>query len=88
MQTRQSLPVWKHKDVLIDTIMKSEHCVIVGSTGSGKTTQIPQFLYEKNLTNGGIIAITQVIVQYCLIVINYLIMIITIIALCKQFDRY
>ncbi|CAH8481895.1 unnamed protein product [Schistosoma mattheei] len=59
LQTRQSLPVWKHKDVLIDTIMKSEHCVIVGSTGSGKTTQIPQFLYEKNLTNGGIIAITQ-----------------------------
>ncbi|CAH8491760.1 unnamed protein product [Schistosoma rodhaini] len=59
LQTRQSLPVWKHKDVLIDTIMKSEHCVIVGSTGSGKTTQIPQFLYEKNLTNEGIIAITQ-----------------------------
>ncbi|CAH8460128.1 unnamed protein product [Heterobilharzia americana] len=59
LHIRQALPVWKHKDVVVSAIMKSEHCVIVGSTGSGKTTQIPQFLYENNLTTGGIVAITQ-----------------------------
>ncbi|CAH8827573.1 unnamed protein product [Trichobilharzia szidati] len=59
LRIRQTLPVWKHKDAVVDAIVKNDYCVIVGSTGSGKTTQIPQFLYEKNLTTGGIVAITQ-----------------------------
>lgn len=31
----------------------------LGETGSGKTTQIPQYLYEGGISRQGIIAVTQ-----------------------------
>ncbi|OTF70168.1 ATP-dependent RNA helicase DHX33-like protein [Euroglyphus maynei] len=40
------LPVCLVKNQLIDRIQKNETLIIIGETGSGKTTQIPQFLYE------------------------------------------
>ena len=33
--------------------------IICGETGSGKTTQVPQFLYESGFCTKGMIAITQ-----------------------------
>lgn len=33
--------------------------IILGETGSGKTTQIPQFLYESEMADDGMIGITQ-----------------------------
>ncbi|OON17782.1 helicase protein, partial [Opisthorchis viverrini] len=56
---RKRLPIWKHRETLIETIQSAQHCIIVSSTGSGKTTQIPQFLLERNLLSNGVVAITQ-----------------------------
>ena len=45
-ETRQSLPIFKFKKELIDALSSYQMLIIEGETGSGKTTQIPQYLIE------------------------------------------
>lgn len=40
-------------------LLKNDTVIVIGETGSGKTTQIPQFLFEAGLGDRGIIAVTQ-----------------------------
>jgi pre-mRNA-splicing factor ATP-dependent RNA helicase DHX16 len=57
---RKTLPVYKFKAELLQAIATHQVIVIVGETGSGKTTQIPQYLHEAGYTaNGRKIACTQ-----------------------------
>ncbi|TIC63741.1 P-loop containing nucleoside triphosphate hydrolase protein [Wallemia mellicola] len=50
LETRQALPIWTGRDGLIDAVRNHEVVVVLGETGSGKTTQLPQFLLESGLT--------------------------------------
>lgn len=52
-ETKESLPVYPFRDDLIAAIREYQVMIIVGETGSGKTTQIPQYLYEAGFTEGG-----------------------------------
>ncbi|GAA5810590.1 hypothetical protein MFLAVUS_004013 [Mucor flavus] len=52
-EVRKSLPIYQYRDSLIDAINKFQVLVIVGETGSGKTTQLPQYLYEAGYTKDG-----------------------------------
>ena len=45
-ETRRSLPIWPFRKDLLDAIEEHQILIIEGETGSGKTTQIPQFLHE------------------------------------------
>jgi ATP-dependent RNA helicase DHX37/DHR1 len=57
---RINLPIVKYEQEIMDKINNNLVTVVCGETGSGKSTQIPQFLYEFGYTNGlGGIAITQ-----------------------------
>jgi len=58
-ETRKSLPIYKYRDDLLDAIAKHQVLVIVGETGSGKTTQLPQYLHEAGYTKSGKVACTQ-----------------------------
>ena len=43
---RRGLPVYGYRERLLDTIDSNAVTVVEGETGSGKTTQVPQFLLE------------------------------------------
>jgi len=53
LKDRLKLPVYKFKDKLVDAVSNNQVVVIEGETGSGKTTQIPQFLVEAGYATQG-----------------------------------
>jgi pre-mRNA-splicing factor ATP-dependent RNA helicase DHX15/PRP43 len=53
LETRQKLPVYHFKDKLTNAIKDNQIIVVEGETGSGKTTQIPQFLLQTGLVEPG-----------------------------------
>lgn len=48
---RKNLPVARFRDELLYSIEKFPVTVVVGDTGSGKSTQLVQYLYEANWTS-------------------------------------
>ncbi|CAJ1850627.1 unnamed protein product [Sphenostylis stenocarpa] len=59
LEQRQSLPIYKLKNELIQAVHDNQVLVVVGETGSGKTTQITQYLAEAGYTTEGKIGCTQ-----------------------------
>ncbi|KAK9131772.1 hypothetical protein Scep_011300 [Stephania cephalantha] len=56
---RQSLPIYKLKKELIQAVHDNQVLVVIGETGSGKTTQVTQYLAEAGYTTKGKIGCTQ-----------------------------
>lgn len=54
---RKSLPIYKLRENLISAIRENQLLVVVGDTGSGKTTQMTQYLLEEGYP--GVIGCTQ-----------------------------
>lgn len=45
-EARMKLPVLAEEQAIMEAITENPVVIIAGETGSGKTTQVPQFLYE------------------------------------------
>lgn len=64
-QQRMNLPVFSEEHKIMEAIYHHDCVIICGETGSGKTTQVPQFLYEAGFGNTksdihpGMIGVTQ-----------------------------
>jgi pre-mRNA-splicing factor ATP-dependent RNA helicase DHX16 len=56
---RRTLPIYAYRDDLLEAISNNQVLVVVGETGSGKTTQIPQYLHEVGYTKLGKVGCTQ-----------------------------
>uniref|UniRef100_I3KAG4 RNA helicase n=1 Tax=Oreochromis niloticus TaxID=8128 RepID=I3KAG4_ORENI len=59
-EARLKLPVLAEEQVIMEAVRENPSIVICGETGSGKTTQVPQFLYEAGYASDGrMIGITE-----------------------------
>lgn len=56
---RRKLPIFDKRNKLLDLIRRHKTLIILGETGSGKTTQVPQYIYSARLQENGKIAVTQ-----------------------------
>ena len=52
LQTRMQLPMWKFREQVMDTVDREQVVIICGETGCGKSTQVPSFLLEHQLSQG------------------------------------
>uniref|UniRef100_A0A8C3B2W8 DEAH-box helicase 8 n=1 Tax=Cyclopterus lumpus TaxID=8103 RepID=A0A8C3B2W8_CYCLU len=59
LQQREMLPIFKLKEQLVQAVHDNQILIVVGETGSGKTTQITQYLAEAGYTSRGKIGCTQ-----------------------------
>jgi pre-mRNA-splicing factor ATP-dependent RNA helicase DHX16 len=52
-ETRRSLPVFPFREEFIAAVTAHQVLIVEGETGSGKTTQLPQYLYEAGFCKDG-----------------------------------
>ncbi|KAJ5074182.1 hypothetical protein M0811_00811 [Anaeramoeba ignava] len=52
-EQRKSLPIFAHRQKILDLLSSNQVIIIVGETGSGKTTQLTQYLHESGYTKNG-----------------------------------
>ncbi|KAI6242764.1 RNA helicase [Aphelenchoides fujianensis] len=58
-EQRESLPIYSLKEPLLQAIHDNQVLVVIGETGSGKTTQMTQYMVEAGFTRRGRIGCTQ-----------------------------
>ncbi|KAK2177101.1 hypothetical protein NP493_617g00010 [Ridgeia piscesae] len=58
-EQRLRLPILSEEQVIMETIREHPVVIVCGETGSGKTTQVPQFLYEAGYAESAMIAVTE-----------------------------
>ncbi|KAK7028866.1 putative ATP-dependent RNA helicase dhx33 [Halocaridina rubra] len=59
LKQRHSLPIFPARQKLLEELKKNDCVIVIGETGSGKTTQIPQYIHEERWDRKGTICITQ-----------------------------
>lgn len=56
---KSALPMYAKRTDIISTVKENQVTVLIGETGSGKSTQIAQYMFQAGLANKGMIVCTQ-----------------------------
>ncbi|KAL2275946.1 hypothetical protein FJTKL_01490 [Diaporthe vaccinii] len=48
LRLREKLPIWEHRNEIRDGLRKNDVLIVAAETGSGKSTQVPQFLFTED----------------------------------------
>ncbi|XP_025682922.1 probable pre-mRNA-splicing factor ATP-dependent RNA helicase DEAH4 [Arachis hypogaea] len=59
MDSMATLPIVQYEEKIIETVERNPVVVVIGETGSGKSTQLSQMLYRRGYADSARIAITQ-----------------------------
>ncbi|XP_057509360.1 probable pre-mRNA-splicing factor ATP-dependent RNA helicase DEAH4 isoform X1 [Actinidia eriantha] len=54
-----NLPILQFEEKILETVERNPVVVIIGETGSGKSTQLSQMIHKRGYTKSGAIAVTQ-----------------------------
>ncbi|PHH75424.1 hypothetical protein CDD80_2377 [Ophiocordyceps camponoti-rufipedis] len=52
LESRKQLPMWQFRPRVLEAVEKSQVVIVCGETGCGKSTQVPSFLLEHELSQG------------------------------------
>ena len=55
----KALPMYARRQKILSTIAENQVSILIGETGSGKSTQLVQYLYDAGIASNGIIVCTQ-----------------------------
>lgn len=58
-ESRKDLPIFAKMNEILATVRENQVTIIIGKTGSGKSTQLPGFLYAEGFADAGSIAVTE-----------------------------
>ncbi|CAG5136790.1 unnamed protein product [Candidula unifasciata] len=56
---KAALPIYARRDDIVKQVSQNQVSIILGETGSGKSTQMAQYIYEAGLAGQGLIVCTQ-----------------------------
>ena len=59
LKVKEKLPVTLKEYEIMESVINNLVTIVCGATGSGKSTQIPQFLYETGFCADGTVGVTQ-----------------------------
>eukprot|EP01120_Amphizonella_sp_Union-15-10_P015582 TRINITY_DN8051_c0_g1_i2.p1 TRINITY_DN8051_c0_g1~~TRINITY_DN8051_c0_g1_i2.p1 ORF type:complete len:705 (-),score=150.45 TRINITY_DN8051_c0_g1_i2:146-2260(-) len=59
LETRKKLPIWEQREQFLKCFNEFQILILQGETGSGKTTQIPQFVLDSGVLKDKMLGCTQ-----------------------------
>lgn len=53
---RKKLPIYEYQESIVNAVKNSNYLIVTGDTGSGKSTQLPQYMMDSEVVRESIIS--------------------------------